>query len=109
MTQQAFTFAPKPPPPKPTLEERAAAFVKQCPEVYRAMVRMARAEYEAGATRISAKRIWEELRARNMGGPSGTRYRMDNTLCAPLAARLCDENPDMAPLFELRARAKGKR
>jgi hypothetical protein len=105
VTQQAFTFAPKPPPPEPTLDEQAAEFVRDNPAVYRGMVSLAREKYEAGATRISAKLLFEEMRVLGMGGTNRSRHRLNNSLTAPMTRILIRDYPELAPLFELRARA----
>ena len=107
MTQEVFEFVPPPPPRKPTLDERAEAFMRQCPEVYATMVRLAEDKAAGGASRISAKLLWEELRVLRLGGPDGTPYRLNNSYCSVFVRRVAREHPELAHLFEMRRRTSG--
>jgi hypothetical protein len=82
-------------------EERFWKFHRANPHVYDAIVRMAQRQRQQGATRLSMKAIFEHLRTR-----LETRqevYRLNNSMTAPFARLVMDQNPDLGGLFETRS------
>ncbi|MFD6033635.1 hypothetical protein ACF09G_03640 [Streptomyces albogriseolus] len=78
-----------------TITEQFGAFDARNPHVYRALERLA-----AGATRVSLKDLFEDLRRQLPYGVAG----LNNNFTALYARRLIDEHPHCANAFELRRR-----
>ncbi|MFI8836110.1 hypothetical protein ACIGPN_34810 [Streptomyces afghaniensis] len=78
-----------------TITEQFNAFDAHNPHVYRALERMA-----AGATRVSLKDLFEDLRRQLPYGVAG----LNNNFTALYARRLIDDHPHWAGAFELRRR-----
>lgn len=78
-----------------TITEQFHAFDAHNPHVYRALERMA-----AGATRVSLKDLFEDLRCQLPHGVAG----LNNNYTALYARRLISEHPHWAAAFELRRR-----
>jgi hypothetical protein len=90
-------------PANPTAEERFAAFRQRHPWFLSRLASMAAERKAAGATRVSMKALFEQLRGEM--GPSGDGYSLDNSY-TPYAARLLMERwPELDGLFVTR-RAK---
>ena len=95
----------KPPvrPERPSIDERFRLFNDENPHVLTEMLRIARARVAAGAKRVGAKAIWEELRQYlrvNKTGP----HKLDNSLTALYARKLLEVDPSLATVIELRRR-----
>lgn len=88
-----------------TIEERCADFDAAHPEVYAEIRRLALAAYRAGRRRIGIGQLVEVVRwnlATDAADEDG--YKVNNDYRAAWARRLVAEHPELAPLFELRAR-----
>lgn len=83
-----------------TITERFHAFDAQNPHIYRALERMAAQRLAAGATRVSLKNLFEDLRRQLPYGVAG----LNNNFTALYARRLIAEHPRWATAFELRRR-----
>jgi hypothetical protein len=102
--QLHFDCVPEPERP-PTLQERFEAFHAQNPHIYQALVELARDAKAQGHTRVGGKALWERLRWRG-AECHGRAYRLNNSFVAPLVRRIVANEPDLADLFELRARRR---
>ncbi|MEU4007212.1 hypothetical protein AB0H30_01780 [Streptomyces pseudogriseolus] len=83
-----------------TITEQFNAFDEHNPHVYRALERMAARRLAAGATRVSLKDLFEDLRRQLPYGVAG----LNNNFTALYARRLIDDHPHWAGAFELRRR-----
>ncbi|MGW3692377.1 hypothetical protein ACWD6U_00610 [Streptomyces sp. NPDC005149] len=83
-----------------SITEQFHAFDANNPHVYRALERMAARRLAAGATRVSLKDLFEDLRRQLPYGVVG----LNNNYTALYARLLIDEHPDWAVAFELRRR-----
>ncbi|MGV9645300.1 hypothetical protein [Streptomyces sp. NPDC003514] len=83
-----------------TITERFHAFDTQNPHVYRELRCMAARRLAAGATRVSVKDLFEDLRHQLPFGVAG----LNNNFTALYARRLTEEHPNWAGAFELRRR-----
>ncbi|MHA5048852.1 hypothetical protein [Streptomyces sp. SD15] len=83
-----------------TITEQFRAFDAHNPHVYRALERMAARRLAAGATRVSLKDLFEDLRRQLPHGVAG----LNNNYTALYARRLITEHPHWAAAFELRRR-----
>ncbi|MEU1187036.1 hypothetical protein [Streptomyces sp. NPDC005859] len=83
-----------------TITEQFHAFDAHNPHVYRALERMAARRLGAGATRVSLKDLFEDLRRQLPHGVAG----LNNNYTALYARRLISEHPQWAAAFELRRR-----
>ncbi|MFD4592930.1 hypothetical protein [Streptomyces rubiginosohelvolus] len=83
-----------------SITEQFRTFDAHNPHVYRVLERMAARRLATGATRISLKDLFEDLRRQLPHGVAG----LNNNYTALYARRLIDEHPDRAPAFELRRR-----
>jgi hypothetical protein len=83
-----------------TIAEQFHAFDARHSHVYRALERMAARRLAAGATRISLKDLFEDLRRQLPYGVAG----LNNNFTALYARRLVDGHPHWAHAFELRRR-----
>lgn len=84
-----------------TITEQFHSFDAHNPHVYRALERMAARRLAAGATRVSLKDLFEDLRRQLPHGVAG----LNNNYTALYARRLISEHPHWAAAFELRRRA----
>ncbi|GAA3246719.1 hypothetical protein [Streptomyces labedae] len=82
-----------------TITEQFHAFDARNPHVYQVLERMAARRVAAGATRISLKDLFEDLRQLPYGVAG-----LNNSYTALYARRLIDEHPHWADAFELRRR-----
>ncbi|MFH9002066.1 hypothetical protein ACH4E5_02285 [Streptomyces afghaniensis] len=80
--------------------EQFHAFDAHNPHVYRALERMAARRLAAGATRVSLKDLFEDLRRQLPHGVAG----LNNNYTALYARRLISEHPHWAAASELRRR-----
>jgi hypothetical protein len=80
--------------------EQFHAFGAHNPHVYRALERMVARRLAAGATRVSLKDLFEDLRRQLPHGVAG----LNNNYTALYARRLIGEHPHWAAAFELRRR-----
>lgn len=72
------------------------------PEVYEALVRLARQARTRGHERIGIGMLWEVLRwETTIGDPAGE-YRLNNDLRSRYARLIMDQEPDLAEIFETR-------
>jgi hypothetical protein len=84
-----------------TITEQFHHFHAHHPHVYRTLERMAaRRRLAAGATRISLKDLFEDLRRQLPYGVAG----LNNNFTTLYARRLIDAHPHWASAFELRRR-----
>ncbi|MFD5972768.1 hypothetical protein [Streptomyces bacillaris] len=83
-----------------TITEQFHAFDARNPRVYRSLERMAACRLAAGATRISLKDLFEDLRRQLPYGVAG----LNNNFTALYARRLIDDHPHWSHAFELRRR-----
>ncbi|WP_328919829.1 hypothetical protein OH781_36870 [Streptomyces sp. NBC_01550] len=83
-----------------TITEQFNAFNAHNPHVYRALERMAARRLVTGATRVSLKDLFEDLRRQLPYGVAG----LNNNYTAVYARRLIDDHPHWAGAFELRRR-----
>ncbi|MGW2137658.1 hypothetical protein ACWCW2_16815 [Streptomyces sp. NPDC001773] len=83
-----------------SLTEQFHAFDANNPHVFSALVRMAARRLAAGATRVSLKDLFEDLRRQLPHGVVG----LNNNYTALYARLLIDEHPHWADAFELRRR-----
>ncbi|WP_033313752.1 hypothetical protein RFN58_03955 [Streptomyces iakyrus] len=83
-----------------SLTEQFHAFDAHNPHVHRALERMAARRLAAGATRVSLKDLFEDLRRQLPHGVAG----LNNNYTALYARRLISEHPHWAAAFELRRR-----
>ncbi|MEU0428850.1 hypothetical protein ABZ235_35710 [Streptomyces canus] len=83
-----------------TITEQFHAFDARNPHVYHALERMAARRLAAGATRVSLKDLFEDLRRQLPYGVAG----LNNNFAALYARRLIDDHPHWAGAFELRRR-----
>ncbi|MEU9402786.1 hypothetical protein [Streptomyces sp. NPDC048242] len=83
-----------------TITERFHAFHAQNPHVYRELERMATRRLATGATRVSLKGLFEDLRHQLPYGVVG----LNNNFSALYARRLIAAHPHWASAFELRRR-----
>ncbi|MEV0636312.1 hypothetical protein AB0I77_15325 [Streptomyces sp. NPDC050619] len=83
-----------------TITEQFHAFDARNPHVYRALECMAARRLADGATRVSLKDLFEDLRCQLPYGVGG----LNNNFTALYARRLIDFHPHWAGVFELRRR-----
>ena len=83
------------------LDDQFDAFVRDNPQVYEAMVRLARQAKDAGRTRIGAKALWERMRW-DMWIATGQTPRLNNNMVSRMARLIAEREPDLADLFEFR-------
>ncbi|MGW4197056.1 hypothetical protein [Streptomyces sp. NPDC005004] len=83
-----------------TITERFYAFDAEHPHVYRELERMAARRLAGGATRVSLKDLFEDLRRQLPYGVAG----LNNNFTALYARRLIAAHPHWASAFELRRR-----
>ncbi|MFG2924254.1 hypothetical protein ACGFYA_22460 [Streptomyces sp. NPDC048305] len=83
-----------------SITEQFHAFDANKPHVYRALERMAARRLAAGATRVSLKDLFEDLRRQLPHDVVG----LNNNYTALYARRLIDEHPHWGDAFELRRR-----
>ncbi|MFI1721843.1 hypothetical protein [Streptomyces sp. NPDC020489] len=83
-----------------TTTEQFHAFDAHNSHVYRALERMVARRLAAGATRVSLKDLFEDLRRHLPYGVAG----LNNNFTALYARRLIEDHPHWAGAFELRRR-----
>ncbi|MEU4173726.1 hypothetical protein [Streptomyces sp. NPDC026589] len=83
-----------------SITEQFHAFDANNPHVYRALERLAARRLAAGATRVSLKDLFEDLRRQLPHGVVG----LNNNYTALYARRMIGEHPHWAGAFELRRR-----
>ncbi|GHE77181.1 hypothetical protein GCM10018771_69130 [Streptomyces cellulosae] len=83
-----------------TITEQFHTFDARNPHVYRALERLVARRLVAGATRVSLKDLFEDLRRQLPYGVAG----LNNNFTALYARRLIDDHPHWADAFELRRR-----
>ncbi|MGW5868294.1 hypothetical protein ACWFRJ_39815 [Streptomyces sp. NPDC055239] len=83
-----------------SITEQFRAFDAHNPHVYRALERLAVRRLAAGATRVSLKDLFVDLRRQLSNGVTG----LNNNYTALYARRLIDDHPHWAGVFELRRR-----
>ncbi len=88
---------------RPTIDERFAQFHAANPHVFARMLSIAQQQRASGVRRISAKALWEQLRA-TLSLESGTRYKLDNSLVSRYADLLLEADPGLSQLIETRRR-----
>ena len=73
------------------------------PQVYKALVKLARQMKEAGHQRIGIKMLFEVVRYQmmlNTRDPEG--YKLNNNYTSRYARLIAENEPDLASMFELR-------
>jgi hypothetical protein len=89
--QMALDFNPPPPPAELTIEARFLAFHAANPHVYRALRRLALDHAAQGATRISTKLLFEQLRAEGITTAGGEEFGLNNIFTSRFARMLACE------------------
>jgi hypothetical protein len=87
------------------LEERFPIWVEHNGNLIEHITRLALSASRTGARRLSAKALFEQVRASALvenGGP--TPWRLDNSYTAPLARLLMERHAELRGLFETRQR-----
>lgn len=86
------------------LDVEAARFVRERPDAFRLLVRLAREERAAGATRLSMKALFERARPRLKKAQKqrGRAWVLNNSLTSRLARIVEKTVPGMHGCFELR-------
>lgn len=87
----------------PPIWERYQTFIKENPHVLTEALHLARARLAAGAKRIGAKALWEELRTSIRVKKLGS-YKLNNDYTALLARDLIAADPRLERVIELRER-----
>ena len=78
-------------------------FVRENPEVMAQIEALALRKFRAGATRLSAKQIFEEIRATApVHKPDDARWRLNNNWTSFVARWLIARNVELDGYFELR-------
>lgn len=88
---------------RPSIEVRFEEFDKANPHVLVEMLRLARIKLAAGARRIGAKALWEELRESIRVRALGN-WKLDNSLTALYARKLIELDGSLAGVIETRKR-----
>lgn len=73
------------------------------PEVYEALVRLARQARSRGHQRIGIGMLWEVLRWETTIGDHGAEYRLNNDHRSRYARLVMDQEADLAGIFETRS------
>lgn len=90
-----------------SIAERFATFHAEHPEVYRALVAMARKLVLREYDHLGIAMLWETLRYETMLGATpgaGEPYRLNNSYRALYARLIMETEPDLAGIFETRTR-----
>lgn len=102
----AFEFPPPPvvePRPDRSIDARFAEFHAAHPEVYAALVRLAREGKAAGHTKLGIGMLFEVLRWEHMVRPDDSEpYRLNNVYRSRYARLVMDQEPDLAGIFDTR-------
>lgn len=88
-----------------TILARFAAFHAEHPEVYAALVRLARIARARGARRVGMRLLWERLRWEIVVeglGVGGDGFKLNNNFVPHYARLIATNEPELAELFELR-------
>jgi len=93
-----------PPKRRGTIDERFAEFHASNPQVYRNLVALAHRAFAAGRDRLGMKQLWEVLRWEYALGTTGDTYKLNNDYTALYARLLAANEPELAHVFETRAR-----
>jgi hypothetical protein len=88
---------------RPSIGERFRLFHEANPHVLTEMLRLARGRLAAGATRVGAKALWEELRQSLRVQNTGP-HKLDNSLTALYARKLIELDASLATVIETRRR-----
>lgn len=88
---------------QPPIWERYQTFIKDNPHVLEEALHLARGKLAAGAKRIGAKALWEELRGVLRVKKGGT-FKLDNSYTALMARDLIAAEPRLERVIELRER-----
>lgn len=87
-----------------TIRAKFEAFDRDHPEVYRALVRLAREWVSVGHAKLGIKTLFERLRwewqVAGLSDRDG--YKLNNNYTAHYARKIMSENPDLDGLFETR-------
>jgi hypothetical protein len=87
----------------PTIDQQFLAFVTANPHVMPEMLRLARAKVAAGATRVGAKALWEELRVSIRTRKLGD-WKLNNNFTSRAATVLIEMDPSLKDVIETRRR-----
>lgn len=87
-----------------TLEEKFEEFDRQHPEVYRALVRLAREWVSVGGSKLGIATLFERLRWEwhVAGLRDSDGYKLNNSYRALYARKIMALEPDLVDLFETR-------
>lgn len=86
-----------------TIQERFEKFHQEHPEIYAALVELAWTWKRAGQTKCGIKMLWERLRwEMGMRRRPGEEFLADNNFHSRFVRLLCEREPDLAGMFELR-------
>lgn len=93
----------KPRADRPSIQVRFETFHAENPQVFDAMLALARGHIAKGSRRIGVKALWESLREYLHVTKIGT-YKLDNSLTALYARKLIETDPSLASVIETRRR-----
>lgn len=86
-----------------SLDARFRAFHDEHPDVYEALVRLARQAKSAGRKRIGMKLLAEVVRwERITSGKDDEGWKLNNSYVSRYARLIAEREPDLASLFEMR-------
>lgn len=89
-------------PRRLTIQERFEAYNEAHPEVFTLFKRFAQEAKDAGRERFGGKAIWERIRWYCDVEKGGDSPRLNNIYVSRYVRKLCQECPDLTPLFETR-------
>jgi hypothetical protein len=104
MTQLELIPFSTPSPPGASIASRCERFIAANPHILDACAQLIREEIAAGMKRISFKYIIEKLRRDPRFDTAGEKYKLNNTLTAPLLDELLKIYPEWTDYFERRKR-----
>ena len=102
---QADIFGHPAPEEPPTLEERFAAFHKENPQVYRAIVATAKKLRANGFKRYGIAAIFEHLRMQNALDSTGDDYKLNNSYRAFYSRLIESREAELEDFFTKRKRS----
>ena len=85
-----------------TIEQRFWDFHEANPNVYYALVSLARQAREAGKKRVGIAMLWERMRWELWVRTHGDDYRLNNNFRSRYARLIAAQEPDLADVFETR-------
>jgi hypothetical protein len=93
---------PTPVLPADSIEQRFLAFHDANPEVYAALVRLAREARYRGATKLGLRQLWEVMRWEQGNFGVDDDYQLNDNFISRYARMIMRDEPDLTGIFELR-------